>query len=405
MDKYKYLILGAGPSGLSFANRLLANGEKSFLVLEKEAEAGGLCRSKEVDGSPLDIGGGHFLDLKKEEVLKFIFEFLPKKEWNIFKRISTIKLDDCEIDYPFEANIWQFPVKKQIEYLLSISKTGSSRNEKMPAKFIDWIFWKLGDKIAQDYMVPYNQKIWSMDLNRLGTYWLYKLPDVSLEETLESCLERKPAGKMPAHAQFLYPKKYGYGEVWKRMAQKLGSKILYNTSVKELDIKKKIINQSFSASQIISTIPWLEYKFTEKIPADIKKAFSFLEYNSVRISYFPKNQKTKAHWTYYPDLSIPHHRSLFRHNFFPKAKGYWTEMNEKRASLIKEKADYFYTNQYAYPLNTIQKPKAIKKVQDYFSQKQIIGLGRWGEWEHMNSDVAVEKGIALADQLLKKDKK
>ena len=61
--KMKYLILGAGPSGLTLANRLKQMGETSFFVLEKEKEAGGLCRSTQVDGSPFDIGGGHFLDV------------------------------------------------------------------------------------------------------------------------------------------------------------------------------------------------------------------------------------------------------------------------------------------------------------------------------------------------------
>ena len=39
----RYLILGAGPAGLSFANRLMQNGVNDFLVLEREATAGGLC--------------------------------------------------------------------------------------------------------------------------------------------------------------------------------------------------------------------------------------------------------------------------------------------------------------------------------------------------------------------------
>ena len=34
--KMKYLILGAGPSGLTLANRLKQMGETSFFVLEKE---------------------------------------------------------------------------------------------------------------------------------------------------------------------------------------------------------------------------------------------------------------------------------------------------------------------------------------------------------------------------------
>ena len=69
----KYLILGAGPAGLSFANRLLQLGETDFLVLEKEFEAGGLCRSADVDGAPLDIGGGHFLDVRRPDVTKFLY--------------------------------------------------------------------------------------------------------------------------------------------------------------------------------------------------------------------------------------------------------------------------------------------------------------------------------------------
>ena len=64
----KYLILGAGPAGLTFANKLKEKGEKNFLVLEKENEVGGLCRSTDVDGAPFDIGGGHFLDVRRQKV-------------------------------------------------------------------------------------------------------------------------------------------------------------------------------------------------------------------------------------------------------------------------------------------------------------------------------------------------
>jgi len=52
----KYIILGAGPSGLAFAATLKRNGEDDFIIIDKEDSVGGLCRSIEVDGSPLDIG-------------------------------------------------------------------------------------------------------------------------------------------------------------------------------------------------------------------------------------------------------------------------------------------------------------------------------------------------------------
>ena len=56
---------------------------------------------------------------------------------------------------------------------------GCVRGEQMPESFAAWIQWKLGDRIAQEYMLPYNRKIWSMDPDQLGTYWLHKLPNVS----------------------------------------------------------------------------------------------------------------------------------------------------------------------------------------------------------------------------------
>ena len=76
----KYLILGAGPAGLSVANKLMQNGENDFLVLERETTAGGLCRSVVVDGSPFDIGGGHFLDVRRPKVNEFLFGFMPEEE-------------------------------------------------------------------------------------------------------------------------------------------------------------------------------------------------------------------------------------------------------------------------------------------------------------------------------------
>jgi hypothetical protein len=34
-------------------------------------------------------------------------------------------------------------------------------------------------------------------------------------------------------------------------------------------------------------------------------------------------------------------------------------------------------------------------------QRNVYGLGRWGEWEHLNSDVVVDHGIKLAQKLVK----
>ena len=59
-----------------------------------------------------------------------------------------------------------------------------------------------------------------------------------------------------------------------------------------------------------------------------------------------------------------------------------------------------HRNEYAYPINTLNKPEAIAKILDWAESKGVIGAGRWGTWEHLNSDVAVADGRKLAKRLV-----
>ncbi len=396
--KLKYIILGGGPSGLALAHSLLDSGLRNdeILVLEKNNIAGGLCRSEIVDSAPLDIGGGHFLDVKHQEVLDFIFRFMPRDEWNIFNRISKILIRGIEVDHPFEANLWQFPSDVQVEYLESIAQAGSVCGDVMPESFDDWIKWKLGKRIAEEYMLPYNRKIWSTDLGTLGTYWLHKLPSVSFRETLASCLEGKATGSLPAHGTFLYPKKFGYGEVWHRMGEALGDSLVTNCTVEFVDLDTMTINNCWQAENIVSTIPWTLWLDFCKLPEEIMNAIASLKKSSIDVDYYPETLDSSAHWIYEPDELIDYHRLLLRSNFVPGARGYWSETNSKRSN---QHGHAYFHNEYAYPLNSIDKPNIIKNILLWGRQNKIIGLGRWGKWEHMNSDVAVLDAIRMASQL------
>ena len=395
----KYLIIGGGPSGLTLANSLINNGKDDILVLERNEEAGGLCRSKNVDGSPLDIGGGHFLDVKNKRVLDFVFDFMPVDEWDRYTRDSRIVVNDNLIGSPIEANIWQMKLEDQVEYLKAIAVAGCNLNVEMPEKFVDWIYWKLGEKIADDYMIPYNKKMFGENLDSLGTYWLNKLPNVSFDETLISCLERKAYGTQPGHAEFYYPKKYGYGEVWLRMAERLKDKIIYNEKAVTLDLDNKCVNDKYEADIIINTAPWDAFDEIKGLPENLKNNIKDLKHSSIVIDYIPENVNNEAQWIYYPDSSLDYHRILVRHNFCPNSKGYWTETNLDRFNKEKSKEGNYFIMDYAYPLNTIGKPEKMKQLLEYTKSKGVIGLGRWGEWQHYNSDVVVNLALECADTI------
>ncbi len=398
-----FLIIGGGPAGLTFANMLKQKGENDFLLIEKENVAGGLCRSVDVDGSPLDIGGGHFLDVRRPEVNKFLFSFMPENEWNVFERDSRINIRGQLIHHPLEANIWEMDIESQISYLKSIASAGCNVGSPKPDRFTDWIRWKLGDKIADDYMLPYNRKMFGKNLDILGTYWLEKLPDVSFEDTLRSCLVHKAYAKQPGHARFYYPKKYGYGELWRRMSLVLGSNIRLGESVIDIDFDNRSIRTDkgeYQAQNIITTIPWKMYKELKGMPDSIKAQVDKLLHTSVCVEYFGENQDTTAHWVYYPDPELAYHRVLVRSNFCNNSKGYWTETNKDRV-LSKGDGLFAYMNEYAYPLNTIEKKEAITEILDWCKTKRVYGLGRWGEHEHYNSDLTVELSMRLAEKIIK----
>lgn len=401
---YKYLILGAGPAGLTVARKLKDMGEDNFCILELEKTAGGLCRSVSVDNAPFDLGGGHFLDVCRPKVNEFLFRFMEENEWNKFERNSQISLHGMYINSPIEANIWQMNIDKQVEYLKSIATAGCNANISMPEKFIEWIYWKLGDKIANDYMIPYNLKMFADELNELGVYWLDKLPNVSFEETLRGCLTHRAYGVQPGHTKFYYPKNYGYGEVWLRIADSINKHIIYSATINKINFYDKVIytrtGERYKAEKIINTIPWREFDEMSGIPETIINGVKELRSSSIETRYFSDKLDTKAHWIYYADLELPYHRILVRHNFLAGSRGYWTETREERVEMFNENNQFSYINKYAYPLNTINKPVIMENLLKWCEENDVYGIGRWGEHQHYNSDAVVEKALNLAEKLL-----
>lgn len=237
-----------------------------------------------------------------------------------------------------------------------------------------------------------------MDSDKLGTYWLYKLPNVSFRETLSSCIEGKPMGALPAHGTFLYPKKFGYGEVWRRMGEALGDSLVTNCAVEHVDLTTRTVNGRWQADMIISTIPWTLWEGFCDIPKDIMSAIKSLRNAPIDVDYHPETLSNSAHWIYEPDESISYHRILLRSNFSTGSKGYWTEANSTRSP----QADVVrFHNEFAYPINTLGKPEAVEKILAWGRDNGILPLGRWGLWEHMNSDVAVEHAMEAAQCVAK----
>ena len=154
MAKKKILILGAGLAGLSAAWHLQRLGI-DCRIFEKEAEIGGLCHSKKINGFTFDCDG-HLLHFKHNYTLQLIKKLLGR---NLIrhKRRASIYSYGRFTRYPFQANLYGLPksiVKDCLLEFIKIHRNGSKTRRN--TSFRHWIDKTFGKGIARHFMIPYN---------------------------------------------------------------------------------------------------------------------------------------------------------------------------------------------------------------------------------------------------------
>ncbi|MEZ0216434.1 MAG: NAD(P)/FAD-dependent oxidoreductase [Rariglobus sp.] len=400
---FDYIIIGGGITGITAGRLLQLSGVENIAILEAGAEAGGLCRTRQIKGHVLDIGGGHFLCSKYPDVYRFVFAHLPQEAFNSFTRVSRVALDGAEIDYPVESNLWQLPPETCADYLISAAQNGEARGLPAPTDFEAWIRWKLGDRIAERYMLPYNRKIWGVEASEMDIDWLHKIPRIDLREIAVACLRRSmDRDKMPSHSTFYYPKAGGFQEIFDAIAAPLRDRIHLSTPVNriERDGDALLINGQLRARAVINTVPWSHLAGSPIFDADTRAAIARLRHNDIVVSLHEEPIQTDAHWLYQPNEALPHHRSFFIPNFAPHsaANGIYRETNIKRWQPGHEEL-FSHCNNHAYPIPTLGWADAINQILAHTRSLGIHGLGRWGQWQYFNSDVCIKEAMQLVERL------
>ena len=80
----KVIVIGAGPAGLTAADKLLENKEEyEVIVLEESNDIGGISKTVKYNGNRMDIGGHRFFS-KNEEVMNYWKELMPIQGVNSF---------------------------------------------------------------------------------------------------------------------------------------------------------------------------------------------------------------------------------------------------------------------------------------------------------------------------------
>ena len=87
---------------------------------------------------------------------------------------------------------------------------GAAPASDEPRNFEEFIYKVWGAGIAKHFAIPYNRKIWAVDLKEMETSWLGgRVPLPDLGEMIQGALEPAPAPMGP-NARFGYPLKGGF---------------------------------------------------------------------------------------------------------------------------------------------------------------------------------------------------
>ncbi|MBC7173865.1 MAG: NAD(P)-binding protein, partial [Polyangiaceae bacterium] len=146
MEKVRYLILGAGISGLSFADWLHSD---DYLIVEADAETGGYCKTVEQDGFTWDYSG-HFFHFRDKEIERYLVARMGDERVLEVAKDSRIWFDGTYIDFPFQKNIHQLPRQDFIDCLVDLY----FREERPVESFLDMLYARFGRGIAEKFLVP-----------------------------------------------------------------------------------------------------------------------------------------------------------------------------------------------------------------------------------------------------------
>lgn len=198
VEQYRFLVVGAGVSGLSFCNFLESD---DYLVLERDGEIGGYCKTVERDGFVWDYSG-HFFHFRHPDIEQYLRDRMDGDVVTVEKD-SRILFKDKLVDFPFQKNIHQLPQEDFIDCLYELYFRPELDG---PAEsFEQMLHAKFGRGIAERFLVPYNEKLYACSLSELDADAMGRFfPYADIDEIIRNM---RVADNRSYNASFTYPER------------------------------------------------------------------------------------------------------------------------------------------------------------------------------------------------------
>ncbi|MFW5966058.1 MAG: protoporphyrinogen/coproporphyrinogen oxidase [Persicimonas sp.] len=411
----KYLIIGAGMSGLAFANFIDSD---DYLVLERESEIGGWCKTVKKKGFTWDYSG-HFFHFKHPDIEAYLRERMPDDEVTTVVKNSKILYGDDLIDFPFQKNIHQLPKEEFIDCLYDLYFRDEAAERFDSESFKGMLYEKFGESISEKFLVPYNEKLYACDLEQLDRDAMGRFfPHADLSDIVRNM--RRPDNES-YNSTFTYPKNGAIMYVNALASEVDDERILLDEPMVDLDLDDRVAHTA-SGEEI-------EFEYlVSSAPFDRLLAMSGLEYDPQVFTYnkvlvfnmgFDKKGPHDVHWVYVPERDYAFYRVGFYDNIMGDERmSLYVELGYDRhaeidADAVKERvlddleqagivrdhrlvAEHHVVLDPAYVHITQQSRRAFDELSAILELRGVHSIGRYGGWTYCSIEDNIVEARALA---------
>ena len=440
----RIIIIGAGPTGLGAASRLYEIGYENWAVYERHHYAGGhSCSHVDAQGFTWDEGG-HVI-FSHYPYFDRLIERALGTEMHERVRESWIVTRESWVPYPFQNNLRYLPKNIQLECLIGASEAArSSRNGNGAANFREWILATFGQGIADHFMFPYNSKVWTTPLEQMAKSWIAeRVSVVDFKRLLENVICERDDVSWGPNSKFKFPLRGGTGEIYRRLAQELGGKIVYGKELAEVDTVRRLVSFSDGSGDrydaLISTAP-LDILLKALKPADnrLLDAAANLRHNNLIVLGVGLKRKieTSRCWIYFAEPEVPFYRATYFSHYSPfnvpngdterysslmcevsypdgRSPDHGRLMEDMISALVRngllQESDreliasrYVRDVPYSYPIPTLDRDCALATIQPELLRLGVYSRGRFGAWRYEvgNMDHSVQMGLEAVNHIL-----
>jgi protoporphyrinogen oxidase len=401
------LIIGAGITGLSLASFL---GTDDYLIVEKDSEVGGYCKTTIRNGFVWDYSG-HFFHFNNQEIKDYVLENIECDIKTVRKK-SHISYKDMYIDFPFQNNIHQLPTNEFIECLYDLYHRG---NEKVNT-FTDYVVNTLGHSICDKFIIPYNEKLYACDLNKLDYDAMGRFfPKPTMFEDLLSELRNNNKTKS-YNDTFIYPTG-GSIEFVKSLYKRVNEKnVLLNTKIIGIDLENKIAqtnNGYIKFNKLVNTMPFDTFMKLTGEKVDNLSSNKVVVFNLG----FDKPTDINSNWVYYPNDEIFYRVGFYNNIFGTDKMSLYVEIGMDKTQEVNEKdllnkilddlsgvgvvTNHTLVDHQMIIMNPayVHITKESKEIYNDWCKKNnpngLFSIGRYGSWTYCS----IEDNIIQAKEL------